>query len=187
MKTYTIIGGVNGVGKSSLTGVLKQQMRDLGIIVDVDDMTAKLGAGVVAGGKAAIRLIDDCIARGINFSQETTLSGVRPEQTVRRAKEQGYTVRLFYIGLDTEDECQKRIANRVEKGGHNIPPEDVARRFTERFEALARVLPYCDDAAFFDNDNGFVQVAEYRNGLIIPIVDNRPRWLRELLAASANQ
>ena len=36
MKTYTIIGGVNGVGKSSFTGVLKERCEDLGQIIDVD-------------------------------------------------------------------------------------------------------------------------------------------------------
>lgn len=34
MTTYTIIGGVNGVGKSSFTGVIKERSTDLGIIVD---------------------------------------------------------------------------------------------------------------------------------------------------------
>ena len=36
MKYYTIIGGVNGVGKSSLTGVLKKQRTDMGMIIDTD-------------------------------------------------------------------------------------------------------------------------------------------------------
>ena len=43
MKTYTIIGGVNGTGKSSLTGVLKAQTNDLGRIIDVDKITAQNG------------------------------------------------------------------------------------------------------------------------------------------------
>lgn len=33
MKTYTVIGGVNGVGKSSLTGVLKSLLYDMGMIM----------------------------------------------------------------------------------------------------------------------------------------------------------
>ena len=33
MKIYTIIGGVNGVGKSSLTGVLAAENNDLGVIL----------------------------------------------------------------------------------------------------------------------------------------------------------
>ena len=32
MKVYTIIGGVNGTGKSSLCGVLKTQLNDCGQI-----------------------------------------------------------------------------------------------------------------------------------------------------------
>lgn len=51
MKKYTIIGGVNGAGKSSLTGVLKGECSDLGIIVDTDMITAKLGGEKIAGGK----------------------------------------------------------------------------------------------------------------------------------------
>ena len=41
MKYYTIIGGVNGVGKSSLTGVLKKQRTDMGMIIDTDMLNAK--------------------------------------------------------------------------------------------------------------------------------------------------
>lgn len=49
MKNYTIIGGVNGVGKSSFTGVLKERSTDLGVIVDVDKITAELGGNALAG------------------------------------------------------------------------------------------------------------------------------------------
>ena len=124
MKTYTIIGGVNGVGKSSFTGVLKERSTDLGIIVDVNKITAELGAGALAGGKAALRKINECIDKGVSFTQETTLSG--------------------------------------------------------RWEAVAKVLPYCDEAEFYDNDNGFVKVAEYRNGELRTVGKHRPKWLAEL-------
>ena len=180
MKLYTIIGGVNGCGKSSLTGALKAERSDLGLIIDVDKLAAQLGSPV-EGGKAAVRKIDECLEKGISFTQETTLSGARTERTIRRAKERGYAVRLYYIGLDTMEESLGRIANRVAKGGHDIPREDVERRFQSRFTDVLRVLPYCDEARFFDNDNGFVEVAEYRNGELIPRVSNPPRWLLELM------
>lgn len=180
MKLYTIIGGVNGCGKSSLTGALKAERSDLGLIIDVDKLAAQLGSPV-EGGKAAVRKIDECLEKGISFTQETTLSGARTERTIRRAKERGYTIRLYYIGLDTMEESLGRIANRVAKGGHDIPKADVERRFQSRFADVLRVLPYCDEARFFDNDNGFVEVAEYRNGELIPRVSNPPRWLLELM------
>ena len=181
MKIYTIIGGVNGVGKSSFTGVLKERSTDLGVIVDVDRITAELGGNALAGGKAALRKINDCIDKGISFTQETTLSGRKTEATAKQVKELGYHVRLFYIGLDTAEESLSRIANRVKRGGHDIPQDDVVRRFAGRWEAVSKVLPYCDEAEFYDNDNGFVLVAEYRNGELRTVGNRRPQWLMELL------
>ena len=180
MRTYTIIGGVNGTGKSSLTGVLRTQTADLGQIIDVDRITAGEGLSPVEGGKLALRLIYDCLEKGVSFTQETTLSGKRTETTAARAKRRGYTIRLYYVGLDTPEECKERIANRVRHGGHDIPAEVVQRRFQRRWEALASVLPYCDEARFFDNDNGFAEVAEYRNGELTLKGERRPGWVREM-------
>ena len=120
MRTYTIIGGVNGVGKSSFTGLLKEQRSDLGIIIDVDKITAELGGNALAGGKAALKKIDECIEKGVSFTQETTLSGRKTEATAREVVEKGYRVRLYYIGLDSVAESVSRIANRVKRGGHDI-------------------------------------------------------------------
>ena len=90
MKTYTIIGGVNGVGKSSFTGVLKERTKDLGVIIDVDKITAELGGNPLAGDKAALTIIRDCINRNVSFTQETTLSGYKTEATAKEVKELGY-------------------------------------------------------------------------------------------------
>ena len=180
MKTYTIIGGVNGVGKSSFTGVLKERSTDLGVIVDVDRITAELGGNALTGGKAALRKIRECIDKGVSFAQETTLSGYKTEATAKQVKDMGYHVRLFYIGLDSAEESISRIENRVKRGGHDIPSDDVVRRFASRWEAVAKVLPYCDEAEFYDNGNGFILVAEYRNGELRTIGSRVPRWLEEL-------
>lgn len=182
MKIYTIIGGVNGVGKSSFTGVLRERTTDLGIIVDVDKITAELGRGALAGGKAALGKISECMEKGLSFTQETTLSSRKTEATAKRCRELGYHVRLFYIGLDTAAESMARIQNRVRRGGHDIPQEDVQRSFAGRWEAVAKVLPYCDEAEFYDNDNGFVKVAEYRNGEVRMVGQAQVGWLHELMA-----
>ena len=180
MKTYTIIGGVNGTGKSSLTGVLRTQLKDLGIIIDVDKITAQGNYSPIEGGKVALRRIKECLEKGVCFTQETTLSGHKTEITASEAKESGYFIRLFYVGLDNPEECLLRIENRVKHGGHNIPEHDVLRRFAGRWEAVAKILPYCDEAHFFDNNNGFVEVAEYINGELILKGNNHPGWVIEL-------
>ena len=180
MKTYTIIGGVNGAGKSSLTGALRVRTTELGTVIDVDKLTAENDLTALEGGRLALRRVRDCLDKGISFTQETTLSGHKTELTAAEAREKGYFIRLYYVGLDTPEECVARIENRVRHGGHSVRDEDVYRRFAGRWEALARVLPYCDEAIFFDNFNGFAEVAEYRNGELLLKGAYRPKWITEL-------
>lgn len=181
MPMFTIVGGVNGAGKSSLSGVLKECMNDLGVIVDPDKITAQLGGDEYAGGQAAIEKLQACLAQGVDFTEESTLSGSYARKMARAARAAGYTVRLYYVGLDSAEESVQRIANRVAHGGHDIPTGDVQRRFARRFEDLGKLLPLCNEATFYDNNNGFRVVATYRNGEIISTTESRPAWLEELL------
>jgi predicted ABC-type ATPase len=175
-----LVAGVNGVGKSSFIGVLRSERDDLGFIIDVDKMTLEHGGNVYAAGKDAVAVINGLLAAGAPFTQETTLSGHFIKNVVRRAKNDGYVVRLFYIGLNDCLECKKRIKNRVEKGGHDIGGADVERRFGKRFDDLMEILPYCDHAVFFDNENGFAEVGKYINGKLWVKSDYLPGWFAEL-------
>lgn len=182
MKTYTIIAGINGSGKSSFTGSLKFQLDDLGIIVDADKITAEeYGGDEYEGGKAAIAIVEKALKDGVSFTQETTLSGGYTKKVVIAARDAGYRVRMIYIGIDTLEESRKRISNRVEKGGHNIPVSDTQRRFDKRVPSLMKILPYCNDAVFFDNANGFAEVAQYKNGELTLRGTYCPKWLTEIV------
>ena len=178
MKTYTVIGGINGVGKSSMSGLLSAESSELGIIIDTNKLNLKYGGDRIKGGKEAVNTINKCLEMGLSFTQETTLSGLRTLKTIKRARELGYFIRLYYIGVSSCTESLERIANRVKKGGHDIPSEDVKRRYEKRFEDLDKVLPYCNEVKFFDNENGFVEAAEYRNGEMINKCDALPEWLK---------
>ena len=79
------------------------------------------------------------------------------------------------------EESILRIENRVKRGGHNINTDTVENRFSKRFEDLLTILPHCNEATFYDNDNGFVTVAKYKNGELHTIGQNSPKWLLELI------
>ncbi len=181
MKFYTIVGGANGAGKSSFIGSLNEQYSDLGVIIDADKLNLRFGGDTVKGGKSAVEMISDCLEREISFTQETTLSGHKTLRTIKAARDKNYRIRLYYIGISSAEESLARIENRVKKGGHDIPKSDVIRRYEKRFEDLAKILPYCDEAVFFDNENGFVKVAEYKNGEIRTVGDYKPDWLNNLI------
>lgn len=35
----------------------------------------------------------------------------------------------MFVFLDSDELCVRRVARRVEKGGHNVPENDIRRRF----------------------------------------------------------
>lgn len=132
----------------------QEESSDLGIIVDTDMITAKIGGEKIAGGKEAVRIISDCLERGLNFTQETTLSGQRTLRTIISARERDYYIRLYYVGVGSADESLLRISNRVKKGGHDIPADDVII-----------LIPNQPD------------IGEYRNGEIIIGSEYVPEWM----------
>ena len=189
--TYTIIAGVNGVGKSSLTGVLKAERNDLGHIINVDEIVAERGCTPVHAGRIAVQRIDEYLSKNISFTQETTLSGQKTVNTAKLAKEKGYTVRMFYVGLNSLDESLERIKKRVEKGGHDIERGVVEKRYKNRFVALDKILPYCNEAEFYGNEYGFCRLGSYKNGeLFAPKLYQKtkqgviPYWLTEFVEYS---
>lgn len=171
MKTCTIIGGIDGVGKSSLLGVLRAVRTDLGLVVDEKE-------------KAASERIETALKDEINFSYETTLHGEFSKELCRRAKDAGYAVRLYYVGLDPVDENLLRIKNRAKNGGLNAVPQEVQVQYIHRFDDLIAILSYCDSADFYDNYNGFVLVARKVDGHIESVGDYRPQWITQLLLAA---
>lgn len=131
---YILIAGIGGAGKTSLIGVLK------GFELITDD--------VYDDRNDNSKEISYCLENNLTFTQETTLAGHRIEKTIRQARKQGYDIVMFYVGLNSVEESVLRIANRVRKGGHDIPEEYVRLRYQNRIESLKRVLPLCDEVVF---------------------------------------
>lgn len=177
MNNYIIIAGVNGTGKSSLRGVLEGQNVLLGHIIDADAIAKENNFDNIKAGKKAIDEINYCLENNISFTQETTLAGHRIVRTIKQARKQGYYITMYYVGLNSMEESLQRIANRVKKGGHNIPEADVKRRFEKRISSLGKVIPLCDEIIFYDNENGFVKVAEIKNNKFQYTNGYKPDWI----------
>ena len=55
------------------------------------------------------------------YNQETTLTGKNIIKAIKEIKEKGYTIHLYYVGVDSPEIAKQRVKNRVKRGGHDIP------------------------------------------------------------------
>ena len=93
---------------------------------------------------------------------------------VRRAQDQGYFVTVVYLWLASPEEAIRRVAARVEAGGHAVP-EDVIRRryYTGLHYFFEDYAPACDKWMLVDNTTAsFTLVAEgSRKGMTVRDLD----------------
>ena len=165
---YVVFAGVNGAGKSTLfrsdfwhTGGMPATMAR----VNPDEILREQGGDwsngqdQVAAGRIALRSVDEHLAARRSFNQETTLAGHRALRTMAEAREKGYRVFLFYIGLANEGIALQRIERRVQAGGHDIDEALVRKRYRASLANLSKALPYCEEAHVLDNTVAFKRIA----------------------------
>ena len=64
-----------------------------------------------------------------SFGLETTLASRTYAPRIGRWRAIGYDVVVHFIELPSADVAVERVARRVAAGGHDIPAQDVRRRF----------------------------------------------------------
>jgi predicted ABC-type ATPase len=107
---------------------------------------------------------------------------------MRAAKKAGYRIDLVFIGLAHPALGAERVAARVAKGGHHVPPADIARRYERSMENLPKALLLADWATILDNSNAlepFRLIARIRSGRVTHLAGRRPEWLDRTLARYA--
>ncbi|ADL55676.1 zeta toxin family protein [Gallionella capsiferriformans] len=157
MKKIIIIAGPNGAGKTTFAREFLPNEADCQQFVNADLIAAGLSpfAPDVAALKAArimLESITELEQRGESFSFETTLSGVVYAHRIRRWREAGYHVTLFFLSLPNSQMAIERVAERVRQGGHNVPSAIVRRRYTAGLKNFEQVYRDEVDAwALYDN------------------------------------
>ncbi len=182
---YIIFAGCNGCGKSTLyncySGDFKNKPRvnsDESLKSFKGDWRKKVDR--FKADRITILQIRDYFSQRISFCQETTLCGKSIIRNIARARNEGYDILLYYVGVESADIAKKRIAYRVKNGGHGIPDKDVERRYQETTQNMKAIWPMCDKVVFFDNTISFNYVAYYEYGDFIQLTPILPSWIKEI-------
>jgi predicted ABC-type ATPase len=95
--------------------------------------------------------LDAAISAASTFTFETTLGGDTITRLLIEAATRGAVVRIWFAGLESVELHLQRVAARVTKGGHDIPGNDVRRRWVGSHANLIRLIPYVTALRVYDN------------------------------------
>ena len=148
-KKIIIVGGANGVGKTTFAYQYKNEYNidylsadeiAANIVKIKDDENIELKAG-----KIFFKRLEEYLNSGKSVIVESTLSGTGLARQIEKFKINGFAIHLVYVFLDDFELCKKRITARVKKGGHFVPEKDVERRFFRSFSNFKKLyLPLAD-------------------------------------------
>lgn len=164
-----VVGGPNGSGKTTFA---RRYAASEGLFyLGADDIAFELSPSDpqrvrVAAGRAFSRRLSDALTSRQSLVIESTLAGASLARSIAKAREAGYLVTIILVFLDSEELCLRRIAERVEQGGHDVPEDDVRRRFRRVFPAFwNHYHPLADRSLIvFNGGESFLIVAESEDG-----------------------
>lgn len=187
-----VIAGPNGAGKTSVTRkFLHHEWAEGTLYINPDEVAKdKFGdwnsqEAVLKAANYCAALREECLRDKRNFVFETVFSAEDKIDFVVRAKQAGFFVRLFFIATEHPSINAARIAERVMKGGHDVPISKIVSRYYKSIENCSMVASIVDRLYVYDNSvNGGDAQLQFRlvNGKIAKIyVDSIPQWAQSLL------
>ena len=134
---------------------------------------------------------ESCLKEKKSFVFETVMSGEDKMEFILKAKQQGFFIRLFFISTANPKINAARIADRVMKGGHDVPIAKIISRYYKSIENCKTVSSVVDRLYVYDNSiEGEDAKIQFRlvNGTIGKMyVTNVPEWAQAILPDSTIQ
>jgi predicted ABC-type ATPase len=166
-----IIAGPNGAGKTSFAVKFLPAYAKCSNFINADLIAVGLSpfsprTVALKAGKLVLEQIHQFAGKGIDFAFETTLSGKLYVNLLKSLKAKGYRIHLFFLWIPNSGLAISRIKNRVAEGGHDVPAEDVIRRFNRSIANFFRLYqPLSDSWLLFNNaESNPILIAQMKSG-----------------------
>ena len=131
-KELLVVAGPNGAGKSTFAASFLAEHPRTYLCADAIALEFKHLDPIsqqIAAGREFLRRMEGQLAKDESFAVETTLSGRSMRGFLVRARATGFEITIVFIYLDSAAMCIQRVNERVLRGGHNVPVDDIRRRF----------------------------------------------------------
>ena len=187
-----VIAGPNGSGKTTVTSqLLKSDWVEDAVYINPDQIAQeKFGdwnsqKAIYDAAKYCENLREECLKNKKSLIFETVLSAPDKLDYIARAKEAGYFIRIFFISTKNPAINPARIANRVMKGGHDVPIPKIISRYSKSIANCSAITNIVDRLYVYDNsaeDKKLKPLFRLTNGVLGKMyVKVVPEWARVIL------
>ena len=152
-----VLAGPNGAGKTTSAPKLLRDLLGVTEFVNADTIAQGLAAfspelvALEAGAIMLSRLHRLADGRR-TFAFETTLAGRSLARWLGQLVSTGYEFHLVFFWQGSPDLAFARVADRVRKGGHDVPEETIRRRYRAGLANFFRLyMPLATNWLFYDN------------------------------------
>jgi len=190
--TLCIVAGPNGSGKTSTTvQLLANEWTEDSLYINPDNIAQEefgdwnSPEAVLKAAKKATELRYQCLEEKRDFVFETVFSSDEKFEFVKKAKEAGFFVRIFFVCTNSPEINVSRITKRFLEGGHEVPISKIISRYYKSLTNMAKVISIVDRAYIYDNsvENQLPRLL-YRttDGEVFKqYVEDVPEWAKELV------
>ena len=153
-----VIAGPNGSGKTTITSkLLRSEWLEDAVYINPDNIAQeKFGdwnspEAVIKAAQYCEEWRENCLAEKRSLIFETVFSSEGKVDFVRRAIESGYFVRIFFVSTNNPIINAARIAQRVLKGGHDVPIVKIISRYVKSIANCGMIADQVDRLYVYDN------------------------------------
>ncbi|OIO35857.1 MAG: hypothetical protein AUJ74_04630 [Candidatus Omnitrophica bacterium CG1_02_44_16] len=170
-KNIYIIAGPNGSGKTTFAKKFLPDYAKCLHFVNADLIASGLSPfspqiAAMKAGRLVLEQLHDLTNKDVDFAFETTLSGKTYINFLKKIKQRGYRLHLFFLWIPNTELALARIKDRVAEGGHNVSANDVRRRFARSIHNFFQFYRSLLDSWMLFDNSGLVPklIAEEKDG-----------------------
>lgn len=125
-------------------------------------------------------LHESLLASGKSFAFETVMSHPHKIALLQNSLAAGFRNYLYYVATEDPELNISRVAERVRKGGHDVPRDKIVERYHRSMDNLLSAIRATSRAYVYDNSGSTAfLVAEITDGKVIRIANSDvPVWFR---------
>ncbi|MHA1564637.1 MAG: zeta toxin family protein [Alphaproteobacteria bacterium] len=187
--TLVLLAGPNGAGKSTLYETRIAPRLAAPFInadhIQRDELNDPRPEVAYRAARIADQRRQHNLQNKTSFVTETVFSHPSKLDLVAAAREAGFRLFVFHVGLDSASLSVARVNARVEEGGHTVPEAKIRARYDRNGPLIRQAALMSDLAHIYDNSRLNLppqRVLSFTRGQLSFVAPRVPAWVLAIYA-----